>query len=170
MGELMQTTGEEGADMDATSKFLTFYLSGSVYGIQIDSVKEIIEYGGVTHVPMTPEYIRGVINLRGRVVPVIDLGARLEKGTHEVTKRTCIIIVEVQSESESCDIGFVVDLVNEVIDIQPDDIEPAPSFGADIRVDFIAGMAKLGEGFTVLLDLQNVLSVEELSELSEVAA
>lgn len=156
-------------DQDDVNKYLTFFLSGSVYGVGIDSVKEIIEFGGITHVPMTPDYIRGVINLRGSVVPVIDLGARLGKETKDATKRTCIIIVEMMVENESSDIGFVVDLVNEVIDISAEFIEPAPSFGADIRVDFIAGMARFDKDFTILLDLENVLSIEELSELGEMA-
>jgi len=181
MGELAQTSTEKisqldrfshntAADQEEINKYLTFFLLDSVYGVGIDSVKEIIEFGGITHVPMTPDYIRGVINLRGSVVPVIDLGARLNKETRDVTKRTCIIIVEMIVENESCDMGFVVDLVNEVIDISAEFIEPAPSFGADIRVDFIAGMARFDKEFTVLLDLENVLSIEELSELGEMVS
>jgi len=150
------------------NKYLTFNLSDSLYGVGINLIKEIIEFGRITLVPMTPNYIRGVINLRGNVVPVIDLSARLGKEAKDITKRTCIIIVEMTMDNESTDIGFVVDLVNEVIDISVDCIEPAPSFGADIRVDFIAGMARLERDFTILLDLENVLSIVELSELNEV--
>lgn len=180
MGELAQINIEKTSQLDRFSynkdtdqeginKYLTFFLSDSVYGVGIDLVKEIIEFDGITNVPMTPDYIRGVINLRGSVVPVVDLGARLGKETKEVTKRTCIIIIEMMVDNESSDIGFVVDLVNEVVDISSEFIEPAPSFGADIRIDFIAGMARFDKDFTVLLDLENVLSIEELSELGEVA-
>jgi len=163
--DLSHLSGEMNIDHNDINKYLTFFLSDSVYGIGINTVKEIIEFGVITHVPMTPDYIRGVINLRGKVVPVIDLAERLGKKAAEPTKRTCNIIVEMMVDDEATDIGFVVDLVNEVIDIPAELIELAPAFGADIRVDFIAGMARLDDKFTVLLDLENVLSIEELSEL-----
>ncbi len=146
-------------------KYLTFKIAGEVYGTDIDSIQEIIEYGAMTHVPLTPPHIRGVSNLRGNVIPIVDLAVRLDKHVHEVSKRTCIIIVELQDGDETLDIGFVVDEVDEVLDIEPDQIEAAPQFGTDIRSDFVKGMGKLDGQFVILLFLDEVLSVKELSEL-----
>jgi purine-binding chemotaxis protein CheW len=152
---------------DDQHKYLTFNVSTGIYGVGIAGVKEIIEYPAVTRVPMTPPFIRGVINLRGNVVPVIDLAVRLDKNRQEISKRTCVIIVELQAEGEDADVGFVVDSVAEVIDIPDEKIELAPAFGAEVRTDFISGMGKLSKDFIVLLDLDKVLSIEELAELSQ---
>jgi len=149
-------------------KYLTFNVNGEVYGAEIDRIKEILEYGTVTRVPLTPAYLRGVINLRGNVVPVVDLAVRLGKDVNQITKRTCIIIVEMKSdEDEVMDIGFVVDEVDEVMDVPDDQVAAAPQFGTDIRSDFISGMGKLRDKFIVLLQMEAVLSVAELSELVE---
>ena len=149
-------------------KYLTFNVNGEAYGSEIDRIKEIIEYGSITRVPLTPIYLRGVINLRGNVVPVVDLATRLGKDINQVTKRTCIIIVEMKSiNDEVMDIGFVVDEVDEVMDIPEDQITATPQFGTDIRADFISGMGKLNEKFVVLLQMEEVLSITELSELVE---
>ena len=152
------------------SQYLTFLLGGEMYAIGILNIKEIIEYGQVTEVPMMPAFIRGIINLRGRVVPVINLLARFGKPSSEVTKRTCIVIIEAGAEDERQDIGMVVDSVSEVLDIPASEIEPAPSFGAKIRSDFISGMGKVGGKFVVMLSVNKVLSVEEMSMLSSVNA
>lgn len=152
------------------SQYLTFLLGGEMYAIGILNIKEIIEYGQVTEVPMMPAFIRGIINLRGRVVPVINLLARFGKPSSEITKRTCIVIIEVGAEDERQDIGMVVDSVSEVLDIPASEIEPAPSFGAKIRSDFISGMGKVGGKFVVMLNVNKVLSVEEMSMLSGVNA
>jgi len=148
-------------------QFLTFVSAGETFGISILAIKEILEFGDLTHVPMMPEYVRGVMNLRGSVVPVIDLSARLGREISTEGKRTCIVIVEVQYEDEVLDIGVVVDGVNEVIEIPAENIEPSPAFGASIRTDFISGMARIDEKFVVLLDVNHVLSIEELSILDQ---
>jgi purine-binding chemotaxis protein CheW len=148
------------------SQFLTFMLGGEMFAIGILAIKEIIEYDQLTAVPMMPECIRGVINLRGAVVPVVDLSARFGRGQSKVTKRTCIVIVEIESNGERQDVGVTVDAVNEVLEIPQTDIEPAPGFGANIRTDFIAGMGKLDGRFVIILDTDHVLSVEEVSALS----
>lgn len=144
-------------------QYLTFALGGEMFAVGTLSVKEIIEYGRITSVPMMPETIRGVINLRGSVVPVIDLWVRFGGRRSEIMRRTCIVILEVASEGERQDVGVIVDAVSEVLEISPADIEPPPSFGMKIRTDFIFGMGKVKGGFVILLDVGKALSVEELA-------
>lgn len=152
----------------APAQYLTFMLGGEAFGIGIMAVKEIIEFGNITEVPMMPDAIRGVINLRGAVVPVMDLAARFGRPQAVPGKRTCIVIVEL----EACDggerqvTGVVVDAVSAVLDIPASEIEPAPSFGTRIRSDFIAGMGKLAGGFVILLDVQQVLALDGLPDLA----
>jgi purine-binding chemotaxis protein CheW len=162
-----QTYTEVSPDTDQ-DQFLTFTLGDEVYAIDILNIREIIDYGNLTTVPMMPAFIRGVINLRGSVVPVVDLAARFGGEPAEITKRTGIIIIEIVDGESTMSIGAVVDGVNEVLEIPPGDIEPPPSFGARIRTDFIRGMGKVNGKFLVLLDVANVLSVDELSLLDEV--
>lgn len=151
-------------------KFLTFRLNKTAYGVEITRIKEIIEYGGITRIPMTPPCIRGVINLRGNVVPVVDLAERLEVSYEsEVSRRTCVIITEMEDEGEVMDIGFVVDAVEQVVGIQEDHIEATPSFGTDVKSEFISGMGNVNEKFVTLLDMDSVFSVEDLAELVEQA-
>jgi len=150
------------------SQYLTFVLSGETFAIGILGIKEIIEYDTLTVVPMMPECIRGVINLRGSVVPVIDLCARFGRGSAPVDKRTCIVIVEVGAHGERQDIGVIVDAVNEVLDIPATDIEPAPPFGAKIDTSFIEGMGKIGGRFVVILDINRVLSIEQSGAIAAV--
>lgn len=150
-------------------QYLTFALGSEMFAVGTLSVKEIIEYGQLTEVPMMPDFIRGVINLRGAVVPVIDLSARFGRSATEITRRTCIVIIEVPSGDEKQDIGVVVDAVSEVLEIPAGEIEPAPAFGAKIRTDFIQGMGKVNGKFVILLDVGKVLSVEEISTLASVA-
>lgn len=149
-------------------QYLTFLVGGEPFAVPIAAVKEIIEYRQPTDVPMMPAFMRGVINLRGRVVPVVDLSARFGRGTGEVTRRSCIVVAEIRHEEELHDIGVAVDAVNAVLDIADSDIEPPPSFGARLRADFISGMGKLGDGFVIVLDIDKVLSVDELSLLGAV--
>jgi purine-binding chemotaxis protein CheW len=149
-------------------QYLTFLLSGEMYAVGILNVKEIIEYGSLTEIPMMPAFIRGVINLRGSVVPVVDLAARFGQVQSEVGKRTCIVIVEARQGGERHDLGIIVDAVSEVLESPGSEIEPPPSFGAKIRADFISGMGKVGGKFVILLDIQRVLSVDEMAVLSEV--
>jgi purine-binding chemotaxis protein CheW len=149
-------------------QYLTFLLSGEMYAVGILNVKEIIEYGNLTEIPMMPAFIRGVINLRGSVVPVVDLSARFGHTQSEIGKRTCIVIVEVRQGDDKNDLGIMVDAVSEVLEIPGSEIEPPPSFGAKIRADFIAGMGKIGGKFVILLDIQRVLSVDEMAVLADV--
>jgi len=150
-------------------QYLIFRAGGEQFAVGISSIREIIEYREVTAVPMMPDYLRGIINLRGRVVPVIDLLARFGRDSTEVSQRTCIVIMEVESNDERQYIGIVVDAVNAVLEIADADIEPPPSFGAKLRKDFISGMGKIGEKFVILLDIAHVLSVEELAILADVS-
>lgn len=150
-------------------QYLTFQLASEMFAIGILNIKEIIEYGQVTSVPMMPDFVRGVINLRGQVVPVIDLQARFGRTSSVVGKRSCVVIIEVPSaiEQEPQVIGVVVDAVSEVLSIPPSQIEKAPQFGARLRPDFIAGMGKVGDKFVIILNIDKVLSVDELSSLTE---
>lgn len=149
-----------------TRQYLAFTLNGEVLAIDILQVREILEFGTLTEVPMMPETVRGVINLRGAVVPVIDLSSRFGRGASVVARRTCIVIVEVETDGVTHVFGVMVDAVNEVMEIPREDIEPAPSFGTRIRNDFIAGMGKVNGKFVILLDVSRVFSVDELSVLA----
>lgn len=149
------------------AQYLTFRLGAELYAIGILNIKEIMEFGAITTVPMMPAFISGVINVRGAVVPVIDLLARFGKGASQVTKRTCIVILDLDAEGETQSVGVMVDSVSEVVEILATDIEPAPTFGAGIRADFIRGMGKIGGKFVVILDVGRVLSVEEISALAQ---
>lgn len=153
-------------DAGAPAQYLTFMLGGESFGIGIMAVKEIIEFGSVTDVPMMPASIRGVINLRGAVVPVMELAARFGRSPAVPGKRTCIVIVELELEGERQVTGVVVDAVSAVLDIPAAEIEPAPSFGTRIRSDFIAGMGKVNGKFVILLNVEQVLRLEGLSGLA----
>jgi purine-binding chemotaxis protein CheW len=150
-------------------QYLTFMLGGEMFAMGILTVKEIIEYANLTEVPMMPASVRGVINLRGAVVPVADLAVRFGRTRAAVTKRTCIVIVEVTLNGERQDVGVVVDTVNAVLDIPASEIEPPPSFGARLRTDFIQGMGKVNNKFVILLNVDHVLALDELAEIAEVA-
>ena len=165
----MQGVEEQGSAGVQGHQYLTFAVGAESFGMGIAAIKEIVEYRKPTDVPMMPAFMRGVINLRGRVVPVIDLSVRFGRAPIEVARRTCIVILEVKQDGEAHDIGVLVDAVNAVIEIADADIEPAPSFGANLRSDFISGMGKVGEKFVILLDIDRVLSVEELVALTAVA-
>ena len=150
---------------NGVQKYLSFMLDREIFAFNIMGIKEIIEYGNINRIPMVPDYIRGVTNLRGSVVPVIDLSVRLGKLRLPVTKKTCIIIVEVKSGDETVDVGVVIDSIYEVSGFREADIEPAPSFGAGIPAEYIEGMGKRGDNFVVLLNASRVLSIDELSAL-----
>lgn len=142
-------------------------LGNDAYAIGILSIKEIIEYTTMTEVPLMPACVRGVINLRGAVVPVMDLQARFGQTPSPVTKRTCIVIVEVLGPEGQQVMGVVVDVVNEVLDIDASDIEPPPAFGTRIRTDFISGMGKVRGKFVILLNVNRVLDLDDLQAMSE---
>jgi purine-binding chemotaxis protein CheW len=149
-------------------KYLTFSLAGEEYGIGILKVKEIIGMMPVTIVPQTPAYIKGVINLRGKVIPVIDLRLKFMMKVAEYTERTCIIVVEITTAGRTILMGIVVDSVSEVLNIKGSDIEETPAFGTRLNTEFILGMAKISGGIKILLDIDRVLSVEEIKTVDSV--
>lgn len=150
-------------------KYLSFTLKGEVYAISIDQIKEIISFRPITTVPMMPSYLRGIINLRGIVVPVIDLACRFGLESTPIGKRTCIVILEISLQLDTPDqrhiLGLMVDMVNAVVDITPQAIEPPPAFGTNIRPDFLQGMTRIKEKFMVLLNMQRIVLLEELQAL-----
>jgi purine-binding chemotaxis protein CheW len=150
-------------DNDGQSHYLTFTVADELYTIAIMYIKEIIEYVNLTSVPMAPPYIRGVLNLRGNVLPVIDLAVRFGVPAQKISKHSCIVIVEIALGGEYLNMGVVVDAVNDVLTLTPADFEPAPSFGSRIRAEFIRNIAKVDNRFIILLDVDRVLSIEELA-------
>ncbi len=173
MGQIRQSDAGaagfgQGKDADA-NQYLTFTVSGQMYGIGILAIKEIIQYGAVSGVPMMPDFIRGVINLRGAVVPVVDLAARFHGRLAEVGRRSCIIIVEIGEQAAIQDVGILVDSVSAVLEIDADEIEPAPAFGAGVRTDFIRGMGKVNGGFVILIDVARILGTDGLMLLADPA-
>ena len=144
------------------AQYLSFHISGEEYAISILRAKEIIEFGTVTKIPATPPHVRGVINLRGSVVPVIDLAVKMGFSESPVTKLSCIVIVEITLNGESTIMGVMADSVSQVIELSAGDIEPTPAFGTRIRVDYLQGMAKAGEKFILLLDIDQVLMSDDL--------
>lgn len=170
MGAVVVASNTAPAVVDVANEeqqqYLTFMLGGETFAIGILRIKEIIEYGQLTEVPRMPDFIRGVINLRGSVVPVIDLGARFGKQPANISRRTCVVIIEIDHEGEQQVIGVMVDAVNEVLDIPPEQVEPAPNFGANIRADFIQGMGKVEGKFVIILNVNHVLSLDEMSTLA----
>ncbi len=154
---------------DREGKYLTFSLAGEEYGIGILKIREIIGMLPITSVPETPHYVKGVINLRGKVIPVVDLRLRFGMAEIAYTERTCIIVVEMKSPGGTVHIGTVVDAVSEVLNIKGEDIADTPSFGAEFNSEYILGMAKMGKGVKLLLDIDRVLSSEELVQLKEAA-
>ncbi len=161
--------GKQAKVVDAPSEtiqYLTFFLGKEMFAAEILVIKEILQYGDITEVPMMPPYLRGVINLRGAVLPVIDLAYRLGKGQSVEGKRTCIVILEVQIGGQAINVGVMVDAVSAVIDIARNQIEAAPALGGMVRTDFIAGIGKLESGFVIILDVQHIFSTSELDALA----
>ena len=146
-------------------KYLTFALGSEEYGLEILKVREIIGYMEITAVPQTPHEVKGVINLRGQVIPVVDLRAKFGMETTDVTEQTCIIVVEIAQGQRTFNTGMVVDRVQEVLDIAGQDIEEAPQFGATVETDFILGMGKIGDSVKILLDIDRVLAGDNLEEV-----
>ena len=163
----MQITNEETsrATEQAVQQYLTFLIGAEEYAVSLLKVKEIIEYDVVTEIPKTPQWVRGVINLRGNVVPVIDLAVKFRLTPSVAGKLTCIVITEVECEGEATVMGVMADAVRQVVDLKPEDIEVPPSFGTRVKVDYLLGMARSGKKFCLLLDTEKVLSTEELLEL-----
>ena len=154
---------------EAPAQFLTFTLGEEVFAMDIRTVREIIQYGPMTTVPLMPGFVRGVINLRGAVVPVIDLQARFGRPTAKVGKKTCIVIFDALRDGERVELGLMVDAVSEVIEIAPGQIEPPPNFGTAVRRDFIRGMGKVANRFVIILEPDRAFDVSEMAELCESA-
>lgn len=157
----------DGAMVQKGGKYLTFSLAKEEYGVGILKVKEIIGMMPVTSVPQTPNFVKGVINLRGKVIPVIDLRLKFGIEAADYTERTCIIVVEITGEHSSVLVGIVVDSVSEVIHLKSEDIEETPTFGTRLNVEYILGMAKTNDGVKILLDIDRVLSSQEISLLDK---
>jgi purine-binding chemotaxis protein CheW len=150
-------------------KYLTFTLADEEYGISILKIKEIIGMMPVTTVPQTPDFVKGVINLRGKVIPVMDLRLRFGMDAIDYTERTCIIVVEIERSNGTIQVGIVVDSVSEVLNIKGEDIEDTPTFGTKLHTEYILGMAKMEGGVKILLDIDQVLSEGDIADLEKAA-
>lgn len=166
MAEFVETGG---ATINKTGKYLTFMLEREEYGIGILKVKELIEMMPITSVPRTPDFVKGVINLRGKVIPIVDLRLKFNMEVVLYSDRTCIIVVEIDSDAETVLIGIVVDAVSEVLNIKKEEIEDTPTFGIKLNTDYILGMAKTEGRVKILLNIDKVLSTEEIEELGSVS-
>ncbi len=155
------------AQAGSAAQYLTFVLGDEVFAMDIRTVREIIQHGPMTPVPLMPGFVRGVINLRGAVVPVIDLQARFGRAPASVSKKTCIVIFDTVRHGERVELGLLVDAVSEVVDIAADQIEPPPNFGGSVRRDFIEGMGKLGTRFVVILAPDKAFDVDDMARLCE---
>jgi purine-binding chemotaxis protein CheW len=165
------TRGRAAATPAAASggQYLTFSLGEEVFAMNITNVREIIQYGPMTTVPLMPGFMRGMINLRGSVVPVIDLQARFGRGSAAIGKKSCNVIFDAHRAGERVELGLLVDAVSAVITIPADQIEPPPNFGASVRRDFIHGMGKVGGRFVIILEPDKALDVDEMSQLCDAA-
>jgi purine-binding chemotaxis protein CheW len=150
-------------------KYLTFRLAEEEYGLEILKVQEIIQMQAVTKVPRTPDYVRGVINLRGKVIPVVDLRTKFGLPNSKDTEKTCIIVVQITHADAKVTTGIIIDEVKEVLDIKEENIEETPSFGASVKTEFILGMGKIGDSVKILLDIDKVMSILELTSISAAA-
>lgn len=159
----------EATGTDAGAQYLTFSLGEEVFAMDIRTVREIIQCGPMTTVPLMPPFVRGVINLRGAVVPVIDLHARFGRPPGRIGKKTCIVIFDGQRDGERVELGLMVDAVSEVVDIPSSQVEPAPSFGTAIQREFICGMGKLANRFVIILNPAKAFDVEEMAQECEAA-
>ena len=171
MTEMKGAAGEPSRQSLAhlAGKYLTFQLSDEIYSIEILKVQEIIGIMSITTVPKTPDYVRGVINLRGKVIPVVELRRKFGMATQEDTERTCIIVVQVAGSDGPITMGILVDEVSEVMDIKVEQIEPAPAFGTSVDTTFILAMGKVGDRVVILLDVDRVLTSGELDGLNRAA-
>lgn len=170
MKQQLEIADQDGKTMsELTGKYLTFALAGEEYGISILKVKEIIGVMAVTSVPQTPDFVKGVINLRGKVIPVVDLRLKFGLNAIEYDDRTCIIVVEVGKAGSYIRTGIVVDTVSEVLNIKDGETDTTPEFGTGIKVEFILGIAKISGGVKILLDIDRILNTDELIALKDVA-
>lgn len=156
-------------DIHRTNQYLTFSLSDELYALEVSKVKEVLEYQPITRVPKTPEYMRGVINVRGGIVPVVDLRLKFDLPAGERTVDTCIIVLEIALNNETITVGTIADNVHEVILLSSEDIEPTPRIGTRLDTDFIEGIGKSGDRFLVILNIDKILTAEEISSMAEQA-
>lgn len=154
----------------ASTQYLTFRLDNEVYALDITKIREVLDFTTITKVPKTPEFMRGVINLRGNVVPVLDLKLKFGMQRTEKTVNTCVIIVEISLDGEIAVFGVLADSVQEVIDLEPTQIEPPPRIGTRLKTEFITGMGKRDEEFIIILDVNRAFSMDELSIVKDAAA
>ncbi len=155
------------ASEKAAKQYLTFKLAHETFAVDVASVREILDFIGITKVPQTPDFMRGVINLRGSVVPVVDMKLKFGMEATEKTVDTCIIVLEVTIEGETTIVGALADSVEEVLELEPSQIEPPPRIGMKLNIDFISGMGKLGEEFVIILDTDKIFTFEEAVSLQE---
>lgn len=148
--------------IDKTMTYLTFTLDDELFAVEVSKVREVLDFTAITKIPKTPDYMRGVINLRGSVVPVIDLRLKFGMSKTETKVNTCIIVLEIDMDGETVILGALADSVQEVFDLEPDQIEPAPKFGTKFREEFLKGMGKKDEKFIIILDIDKVFTNEEL--------
>lgn len=168
--EMIAVGGASTEPRSRSGQYLIVQLQGEAFGLDITGVREIIAYMVPTQIPMMPDFVVGVINLRGQVVPVIDMARRFGRPTTQIHKRSCIIILDLQDGHSRQRLGVVVDAVNEVLEFGTEQVEPAPQFGSGLRTEFIRGMGKVEGNFMILLEMGRVLSLEEMSALSAIAA
>ena len=161
VNEVVQNTS-----LQKEGKYLTFALANEEYGLEILKVREIIGYMEITNVPQTPMFVKGVINLRGQVIPVVDLRLKFGMEEAEITEQSCIIVVEITQGERAFQTGIVVDHVQEVLDIKEEQIEDAPQFGSTVDTDFVSGMGKIGDDVKILLDIDKVLGGEDFSKMT----
>jgi purine-binding chemotaxis protein CheW len=162
MGEAIQRRVGEGA---SRSQYLTFMLADELFAIPISLVREVVEFQGMTRIPLTPPALPGVLNLRGSVVPLVDLSVRFGRAPTRVSRRTCVVVVELPAQTELSHVGVIVDSVSEALEVEERQLERRPAFGTGLRVDFVAGMLNLSGRFVVVLDVHTVLSFAELEQL-----
>lgn len=170
MADVATPTGDFSLDEESREgKYLTFSLAEEEYGIGILKIKEIIGMMPITTVPQTPDFVKGVINLRGKVIPVIDLRLRFGIEPNDYTERTCIIVVEILGQNGTVQIGIVVDTVSEVLNVKAEEVEDTPAFGTKLNTEYILGMAKMEGGVKILLDIDRVLNASEISAIEQSA-
>ncbi|PLX67704.1 MAG: chemotaxis protein CheW [Denitrovibrio sp.] len=159
-------SNEDKKDLSASFQVLTFELDKDIFGVDITSIREVLDFTNLTRVPQTPSYMKGVINLRGGVVPVIDLKEKFSMGTTVKTVNTCIIILEVDIGEEVVVLGALADSVDEVVDFSSDNVEPAPKIGTNLKTEFIKGMAKRNDDFVIILNVNSVFSDEDIKDVN----
>lgn len=153
---------------DSAKQFLTFKVGSELYGIDVDNIREVIEFSDITLVPRTPDYINGIINLRGEVVPIVNLPVLFYNQSSDITKFTCIVILEASDEDEKYHIGILIDAVSAVVDLTDENIKETPDFGIKIRADYTWGVGKLGEKFIILLNVESILNIDDLADFAKV--